>query len=439
LVIDDPDLAKAVEREWVSVGGDPLTIRHVTQEEFVGQQQRRLASDAVIFPSSLLGDLAGRDWLQPLGDAELNDPRLQRRDIWDAIRLHETNWGGQTIAVPLGSPTFVLMYREDIFSRLGLSPPRTWAEYRDLAERLNDRQVLGDKDAPTAGPWSGTCEPTGIGWGAEWLLARAASYARHRSQYSTLFDYSDLRPLVDGPPFVRALEEMAAAAKFCPPGSARDPASVRSCFLQGQCAMAVTWLVPAGGQAASDRPPQWTTGFRPLPGSPEAYNYRTRQWDPRLSEERSSVPLIGFAGRLGAVTRESRDASQAITLLAFASSTETSVRCAAASEYSTLFRESQLTQLPQWVGPPFSAAEAGKYAETLREIFATSNSLTTLRIPGRHRYMSALDQAVRRVLEGAEAPGAALSAVAAQWQEITDSIGRDTQRRAYVQSIGLRP
>jgi multiple sugar transport system substrate-binding protein len=203
--------------------------------------------------------------------------------------------------------------------------------------------------------------------------------------------------------------------------------------------MAVTWPAPAGGQAPSDQSLKWTTGFRSLPGSMEAYNYRTKQWDSRLSDENPSVPLIGFAGRMGAVTKESRDASQAMTLLSFASSTETSVRCAAASNHSTLFRESQLAQLQQWVGPPFSAEEAGQYAQTLREIFASSNCLTTLRIPGRQRYMAALDQAVRRVLEGAEAPGAALSAVATQWQEITDSIGREAQRRAYAQSIGLRP
>ena len=50
----------------------------------------------------------------------------------------------------------------------------------------------------------------GLGWHV--LLARAACYAAHRDNYSTLFNIATMQPLIDGPPFVQALEELVAVA-----------------------------------------------------------------------------------------------------------------------------------------------------------------------------------------------------------------------------------
>src|SRR5262245_27197805 len=211
LVLDDLELARDLEREWTAVEGNALSIRQTTSDEFLGQDQRRLACDVVIFPSRLLGDLAGRDWLESLKESELNEPRWQRRDTWELVRLQEAKWGQNPIAISLGMPVFVLCYREDIFSKQGLVPPSTWAEYRELAEKLSNRSILGDSTPAPEATWYGTCEPMGDHWVSEWLMARAAPYARQRSQFSTLFDYGDLRPLIDGAPFVRALVEMADA------------------------------------------------------------------------------------------------------------------------------------------------------------------------------------------------------------------------------------
>src|SRR5687768_3620598 len=72
LVIDDPDLARAIERQWTAHGENPLQTRLMSQQDFLKQQQRRLASDVVIYPSALIGELASRDWLQPLAEQELN-------------------------------------------------------------------------------------------------------------------------------------------------------------------------------------------------------------------------------------------------------------------------------------------------------------------------------------------------------------------------------
>ena len=94
--------------------------------------------------------------------------------------------------------------------------------------------------------WCGTIEPLAPGWAGLVLLARAAPYAKHRDNYSTLFNIDTMEPLVAGPPFVQALEELVAAAKFGPPDPFRyDPAAARAAFWKGQCGMTLTWPTAA--------------------------------------------------------------------------------------------------------------------------------------------------------------------------------------------------
>lgn len=440
LVLDDPDFARAMERQWTADGESRLTIRQLTEDEFSRQEQRRLASDVVIYPSALLGELAARDWLQPLAEKDLNDPAFQRRDIWELTRLHETNWGGRTIAVPFGSPTLVLCYRSDIFDRLGLSLPRTWSEYREVAERLSDRKIVEDEGPSPQTPWFGTCEPLGKNWAAEILLARAAPYARHRSQFSTLFDYSNMRPLIDGPPFVRALEELADAAKFLPPDASQmDAAAVRQKVRDGDCALAITWPSAADAPKTGGAPPPLAVRFAPLPGSRDVYNFRTAAWEQRGTDENLIVPLLGISGRLGSITKECRHPTTALNLLFFLSGPELSGQIGPANKHMTLFRESHISQADKWVDPQFGHDSAQRYAEVMKQVLNEPTCLTTLRIPGRQRYMSVLAEAVRETTAGEKSAQEVLKGVAGQWDEITNSLGRDAQRRAYVQSIGLEP
>ncbi|MGE0757900.1 MAG: ABC transporter substrate-binding protein [Pirellulaceae bacterium] len=437
LVIEDPEMARALDRQWTAVGGGPLQIRQVGRDEFLSQEQRRLASDIVVFPSPLLGELAGRDWLQPLDEQQLSDPRWQRQDVWPLTRLQETRWGRSTVAVPLGSPTFVLMYRTDVFAKLGLKPPVSWTEYAETAQRLSEPSVREHWAGEAGAEWSGICEPLASGWAAEWLLARAAPYARHHSQFSTLFDISNMRPLIDGPPFVRALDELVACAKLGAASGELDPGAVRQRFLSGRCALAVSWLTTPAGAGSAAQPAVQHLAFAPLPGAVEAYNFRTEAWEPRLNDASPRVPVIGATGRLAAVTRECRNPAAALVLVSFMSAPESSAQVAATSHHTTMFRDSHVAMPGTWVQPLGDTDAVRAYAETLQTLYAEPTCLITLRIPGRWRYLQALDEAVRTCIRSDTEPRTALAEVAAAWNQITEELGRDAQRKAYVASIGL--
>ena len=252
LVVDDAPLAQAIVRQWSANLDQPIRMLELPRAKLDSVQH--LAADIVVYPAQALGTLAERNLIQPLQPETLNAPQLALRDVLELERHAEVQWGDQVLAVSFGSPQLVLFYRKDIFDRLKLLPPHTWTEYQTVAERLT-RESIGELAPPQEQAWTATIEPLAGQWAAKLLLARAAAYARHPSQFSTLFEYSTMEPLIDGPPFVRALEELVAASKLGPDSNKRlTPVEAKRQFLAGHAAMAFAWpsRAAASVDAASD-------------------------------------------------------------------------------------------------------------------------------------------------------------------------------------------
>ena len=331
----------------------------------------------------------------------------------------------------MGSPTFVCYYRADLLEKLGRQPPRTWDEYQELAQLL-----AAQKPTRQRGPWYGAIEPLGAGWAGLTLLARAAPYAKHCDNYSTFFDIATMEPLVAGPPFVRALEELVAIAKIGPPRQLQlDPAGVRAAFWAGQCGMALTWPTAAGKSppAAKDI----RVGFAELPGSPQAYNVQSKTWEPLGEGVDPHVPLLGVAGRVGAVSALAAHPEAAWELLLWLSADPWGRQVCPVSPATTLFRRSQLQWPRQWTEPPVSPAVAAQYAALTAKTLRQSEHLLALRLPGRAEYMATLDEAVRSAATGKSFPADALRTAAARWREITARLGIQRQRTAYRQGLGV--
>ena len=58
------------------------------------------------------------------------------------------------------------------------------------------------------------------------------------------------------------------------------------------------------------------------------------------------------------------------------------------------------------------------------------------RIPGVDEYLAELADAVEMALRGEQSPASALEQATNRWNEITDRLGRDSQRRAYLNHLG---
>lgn len=432
LVVDDPDLGQAIQGEWHSrTEGDveivPAALKDVTEAS-------RLPGDIVVFPAALLGSFVERDLIRPISETLLASESLAVQDVFPLTRLHEITWREKIVyALPLGSPQLVLAYRPDLLQRLELAAPVTWDEYQAAVAKLSDRALLADGAPAADQPWRAAAEPAGPGWGGSLLLARGAAYASHREQRSPLFDWPNLEPLIDRPPYVRALEELAASAKAGGQGPIASPADAWTELLAGRCAMAFTW--PAGNAPAADAK---TTplAFAEMPGSPHVYNFRQNRWENRGAQEDRRVPLLGMAGRLVAVTANTSQSSAAEGLAGWLAGSEVSSRAASRSRSTTLFRASHRSALDRWAGGLPETA-ASQYFEVVQQSQSHAQWLSTIRLPGSQRYLAALDQAVHRAVVDGKDPEAALHEAAAEWRTITAELGAAAQRAALSHSLGL--
>jgi multiple sugar transport system substrate-binding protein len=430
LVVDDPGLGPAIARQWRAHTEEELQVQEVSADTV--EKAGRLPGDVVVFPVGLLGTLAQRGLIQPLPPSLLESPQFEARDIFDAIRLMQMRWGQQTVAVPLGLPQLVLVYRADLLEKLDARPPADWADYQKLIARLADPASLGDAAAQADAPWHAAIEPLAAGWAGQLLLARAAAYALHREQFSALFRFETMEPLIDQPPYVRALEELVASSRSGGYAQRRDtPQQAMAALCQGQCALALTW--PGPQTPAPKLPSGARIDFALLPGSDQAYRFATRSWQPRQAEETRHVPLLSIEGRLAAVCSSTRQVGRAQTLALWLAGPQASVQVGPHSPWTTLFRASHLASATRWTGelPPQAAR---RYAQVLQETLQLPRTLPGVTIPGRARYLAALDEAVWAALDGTP-PRQALAAAAQRWEEITQELGREAQRRASAASL----
>jgi multiple sugar transport system substrate-binding protein len=399
-------------------------------------------ADAVIGPAYLVGAAADQGRIVPLSEAQLRNTSGNWSDIFDLLRLHELAWGGKTWAVPFGSPVLVCYCRADLLEKLGRDPPQTWGEYLELARLLADRKILGPETATKgkSAAWSGTAEPLDSGWAGLVLLAHAASYAKHPDNYSTLFHIDTMEPLVAGPPFVKALEDIVAAARLGPADALDfDPDAARTAFWQGRCAMALSWPTATAAISQASTAKGFRIVFSELPHAERVYNVGNQKWETPGEDQDPHVPLLGIAGRVGAVCSASLHRDAALELIAWLSAAANGEPVGAASPATTLYRHAQLKGAKNWVEKPVSPAAASQYAALTEATFRRPQWLSALRIPGRDEYLAALDHAVRQAVQSKQSPAAALREAAAKWHEITDRLGREAQRVAYRRSLELEP
>jgi ABC-type glycerol-3-phosphate transport system substrate-binding protein len=438
-VIDDPEFAAVIQREWQARSESELRVSDQTATDLAADGALRSGADVVIFPPCWLGELVERDLIVPVPKLLLDSDQFARMDVFALVRQHELTWGNETYGVAFGSPQFVLLYRADLLEKLQKTPPATWGEYRQLAETLAESTELAETESVETGGWCGAAEPLAPGWAGKVLLARAAPYARHRSLYSTLFDFRTMEPLINRAPFVRALEELVAVAKLGPPDALElTPAAAAARVFEGRAGMALAWPARRSPAAIDDEQAQrFHVGFAALPGSIESYHFGEDRWEMRRDDDHPQVPLLGIDGRVGAIVRGTSNRRGAINLLGSLAGKQWSPEISPHSRHTTLFRHSQVPQAANWLGDGVSAEGTRQYAELLEEIQQRPSWLVSVRIPGQHEYVTALDQAVRDAVQGKQTPQESLDRAATEWRRITESRGVEAQKQAYHRSLGL--
>jgi hypothetical protein len=318
VVVNEPGVAEAIGRlrgEWAERSGGALAVGSKSWKEIAGGKQ--LDADAVIFPSRYLGELCVRGWLRPARSSVLESTEFKADDVFPLVRRELMKWGGEVMALPLG---------------LDWGPDsKSFEDHLGIA-----------------------------------VLIYAAPAAVTNEHEGALFDPQTMKPRINEPAFVAALDTVA--------------------------------------------------------------NVGLEFFD--------KVPVFGWNDRMVAVTSASRNGASAFKLIAWLASAEISSQLARAGTPLMPVRRSLVTSAA-WYDSAKDANARSTAGGMLATALRSEKCLLIPRIPGVDEYVAALDDAVKSVSKDKMPPQQALAIAAERWEKITDSHGRDQQRRAYLKHLGI--
>jgi multiple sugar transport system substrate-binding protein len=387
--------------------------------EFAGGSS---SSDVVFFQPAWLPDYAPH--LANLGQlAEEYGLNFHMDDALDAFRTSYTTWEGEFLAVPVDADQHNFYYnrtafeneqnREDYMAEVGseLKVPDTWDEYVQVAQFFSGRD------------WDFDGEPE-YGVSEAWLRGGYAWYWWQSKffGYGGIYFDEEMTPLINSPAGVRALEIQLAIADFVPPGTANfGSPEARNAFLNGDAPMVVHWTStaklgkdPEASQVVDD------IGIAMVPGVQDGDTiYR-----------RPALPTGWVAG----IPSYSENIEAAARVLEYYLQPERSLEIALNPDaWSEPWRQSSFDPdiwAEQWPDDPeYGRSVISVMEETL------ANGVPDLQIPGQDEYVKVADAEISSALSGAKSPQDALDDAAAEWNNITDRLGRDLQLQYWTQQL----
>ncbi|MDX1295514.1 MAG: extracellular solute-binding protein, partial [Sulfurimonadaceae bacterium] len=238
------------------------------------------------------GTLFGGDHIEPV--PEWVKEKIDWEDVLPIYKENILSWNGVAYGLPYDGDCINLYYRKDIFAdetyrtkfkaQYGyeLAPPKTWKEYMQIASFFNGWDW--DRDGKVENGISGSRVKGDVT--LLQFFTQAAAYAKHPEDRAYYFDPETMKPRINSPAFVKALEEYLDVMKFGPEGMANFAGhDVRNTFVAGEVVMAVDWAdlgiyaVNSPVSVVHDK-----VGYAQIPGSDEVYNHQLSQWQKRYNQ-----------------------------------------------------------------------------------------------------------------------------------------------------------
>jgi len=404
--------------------------------------------DAFVMSPQWNADFVAAGILEDLSSFVANDANIQWDDIAPFFRNFIATYNGSIYVVPLDGDFHMIYYRTDIFEAAGLQPPKTWEDYLAAAAQFNGTDLNGDGETDY-----GSCIPKVRQGQSFWWIVDFAS-ARLQSQGTSqgvFFDLDTFDPLFGpNPAFLKALDLFNQTTQFGPPDELTlDLNSTRDLFLTGRCALTMDW----GDIGSLSIDPERSTmqdkvGTVVVPGSTEVLDRTTGELVPcdattcpYAIDGVNYAPFAAFGGWGGGV---SAAADQSVKDAAFAffsylnQPAQSNVDVTIGASGYNPYRLSQFESLDPWIAAGFSESAARNYLGAIEGSLSSPNMVLDLSIPSTNRYLqTTLDTVVSQYLAGEFTAEEAAQEIFNQWNEISDEIGRDAQKAAYLASLGI--
>ena len=429
LVIEDVLIGEPLTRQWMAETSGKLTIVNRSMEALAKDDfELGREVDIVIYPVDILGELESRSRILPLSRDVWQSDQYNKEELLRIFRSTIPRHRNEIWGVPLGGAMFTLVFDEKIFLNPDTRVPETWEKLLEIVSqsRLNRESGFSFR------------LPLAEGAAANLFLARSAPLIRTRGRLSTVFERSDMKPLINTQPFRKALNELKELMGDDQSQLDLTPQALFAEIAEGKTKMGITW--PPSRAVDGDRDPAPSAvaiGFASLPGQDEWFDPRGGTWNVRGEAEPRQFDLVGFNGLLGSASSTSRSTKDAFGFLSWLGNKSTPLKVLTFSSQSGPFRASYLANPGVWFTRRLPVESALRYGDVL---YANHNRDVVFmfpRIPCRQQYLRILDDNVRACLMGQLDVDSALAKIASEWEQLTDSYGRQRMIRELAKDGGL--
>jgi multiple sugar transport system substrate-binding protein len=371
-------------------------------------------------------------------------------DYVDYLKPPVGTWKGKTYRVTIDGDCHNFNYRTDYFSDPGLAKawkeaggkgewgvPKTWQQVQAVTKflkgkKIGGREAFGYLDAPK--PWGG--------FGFYFLGSRATAYAKHPDDKAWLFDVDTMKPRINNPAWVRAIQDVVDALPSEPADQLNaDPGTAGfQQFLAGTGSMLSWWGDIGQGANTSDTSVIGkVVGFDILPGSDDVYNAKTGAWE-KLATGPNYAPNCAYLGWgmyvMARVDGDSKKHKAAWSAAAHVGGKDLSLWTVMYPSGFQVHRISH-SNIDEWVGAGYDKAYITSYLNSQFGSYNHPNRAIEPRIPGIFQYYSVAEDELAKVFAGKLDAKTGADNIAAAWEKITDKIGRADQIALYKTSLGL--
>lgn len=438
-------------KPWENYTGAKINWIDLAQADYNARLQQSIATGTVDFDviemgAPFEGDTAGRGLLDEMPDWVAK--MIDMEDYVGYLQAPVGTWGGKLYRVTIDGDCHTFAYRTDYFTDAAITaatgmtePPSTWEQVNEFTKK-----VVGQKDPLTGLPAYGFLDPL-KGWGGfgfYFLEDRASAYAKYPDEPAWLFEPDTMKPLVNNPAWVQAIQDvmdLIAAGAYPSDQINADPGTTAfQQFLAGTGSM-LTWWGDVGSSArTSDSSVVGdVVGFSINPGATRVYNWKKAAWE--TPPDPNFAPNMAYIGWGVYVTnRVSGDELKrkaAWSAAAHLGGKDISLWMAAYPSGFQPYRKSHF-QFDEWVAAGYDLAFVEDYLGSNADSYNHPNAAIEPRIPGIFQYYSVAEDELARGFAGQyKSAQETADAIAAAWQKITDQIGRESQIKLYKESLGI--
>lgn len=451
-----PQIAEPLQRRAPDFGELTGARVNVVTVPFSDLYQRMLTDmatgtnsfDAFVFAPQWMVDFITPGYLEDLTPRVEADEAIEWQDIAPFFRDFSSTYQGRIYTIPLDGDFQMVYYRTDLLEQEGMDPPNTWDDYLAIAETFHGQDLNDDGE-----PDYGSCISKKRGAQAYWMIwSVAGGFLQSQGTSQGAFFHQDtMEPLVDNEAFAAALDVYDATTQYGPPDELNlDVGDTRGLFTSGRCALSIDWgdigtlAIDPETSIVQDK-----FGAVILPGPPQVLDRETGELVDCDSEtcpyaDENGVnhaPFAAFGGWSGGINAaaDPRAKDAAYAFFSYMSQPEqANVDVTLGRTGFNPYRQSQFENLDLWIEAGMSEQAARGYLGAIETSLASPNMVLDLRIPQNQRYQQVvLDTAISQFLAGELTREETIQQIYTGWEEITEELGRDAQREAYINSLGV--